>query len=61
MDYDMDIPRISGVRGTLPNVGRNRKRDAKKTGNRRVRAGIRRALKTGGEVKVRGLTAWDID
>jgi hypothetical protein len=27
----------------------------------RVRASIRRALKTGGEVKARGITAWDID
>jgi len=61
MDYDVDIPKVSGVRGLLGNIGRNRKRDAKKTGNRRVRAGIRQALKTLQPVKVRGITAWDVD
>lgn len=67
MDYDYDIPPVSGIRGRLdPNQlpGRaksTRKRDAKARGNRRVRAAIRRALKDGTDVKVRGLTVWDID
>lgn len=62
MDYEeVDIPPVSGVRGKLPNYTGQRKGDYKKIGNRRVRAGIRRALKTSTEMKARGITAWDID
>lgn len=61
MDWDFDIPRISGVRGKLPHYKPNMKREAKKIGNRRVRAGIRQALRSQAEVRVRGITAWDID
>jgi len=57
MDWEIDIPRISGVRGKLPNYKSKGKRDAKKIGNRRVRAGIRQALRSQSEVKVRGITA----
>lgn len=62
MNYDeVDIPKVSGVRGKLPNYTGSRKGDYKKIGNRRVRTGIRRALRTLGSAKVRAITAWDID
>ena len=61
MEWDFDIPRISGVRGKLPNYKPKGKRDAKKIGNRRVRAGIRQALRSRRDAKVRGITAWDVD
>lgn len=61
MDWELDIPKISGVRGKLPHYKPKGKRDAKKMGNRRVRAGIRQALRSQTEVRVRGITAWDVD
>jgi hypothetical protein len=58
----MDIPNKSGTRGKLEGPYKER-RYAKRQGHRRIRAAVKRSLRTGDEHdanKVKSITSWDI-
>lgn len=62
----MDIPPVSGTRGRLGPVytSGSRKRDAKRSGHRKVRRAIKTSLRVEDDRparKVRGKSAYDID